>query len=114
MFPLSYQSRCAPGGETAFIVVPAKPTGVFDFGLNLQNCVLGFIRNINPRNCIARVSFAKLSGRNFEQEGELTAAIELRRRFPGIIDNAKPRERARAIAGWKPLPDAALRPRPDR
>ena len=39
----------------------------------------------------------------FEHEGELSAAIELRRRCPGIIDNAKARECARIIAGWKPL-----------
>ena len=40
----------------------------------------------------------------FEEEGELSAAIELRRRFPGITDNAKARACARTIAGWKPLP----------
>jgi len=40
----------------------------------------------------------------FDQEGELSAAIELRRRFPGITDNAKARACARTIAGWKPLP----------
>ena len=40
----------------------------------------------------------------FENEGELSAAIELRRRFPGITDNARARECARSIAGWKPLP----------
>jgi hypothetical protein len=40
----------------------------------------------------------------YEQEGELSAAIELRRRFLGITDNAKAREHVRAIAGWKPLP----------
>jgi hypothetical protein len=40
----------------------------------------------------------------FNQEGELSAAIELRRRFPGITDNAKARECARSIAGWMPLP----------
>jgi hypothetical protein len=40
----------------------------------------------------------------FEQEGEFAAAIELRRRFPGIINNAKAREQARVIAGWTPLP----------
>jgi len=38
----------------------------------------------------------------FEQEGELSAAIELRRRFPGITDNAKARVHAQIIAGWKP------------
>ena len=38
----------------------------------------------------------------FEHEGELSAAIELRRRFPGITDNAKARVHAQIIAGWKP------------
>jgi len=40
----------------------------------------------------------------FEQRGELSAAVELRRRFPGIFDNVQARECARIIAGWKPLP----------
>jgi hypothetical protein len=40
----------------------------------------------------------------FSQEGELSAAIELRQRFPGVTDNAKAREHVRTIAGWKPLP----------
>jgi hypothetical protein len=40
----------------------------------------------------------------FEQEGELSAAVELRRLFPGITDNAKARLHARTIAGWMPLP----------
>ncbi len=52
----------------------------------------------------------------FDQEGELSAAIELRRRFPGVTDNAKARACARTIAGWTPLPDqpppvTQLRPR---
>jgi hypothetical protein len=45
----------------------------------------------------------------FEQRGELSAAIELRRLFPGITDNLQARDVARVIAGWKPLP-----PRPAR
>jgi hypothetical protein len=45
----------------------------------------------------------------FNQEGELSAAIELRRRFPGITDNAKARACVQSIAGWTPLP-ALLRP----
>jgi hypothetical protein len=40
----------------------------------------------------------------YEQRGEFAAALELRRRFPGITDNAQARECARTIAGWKPLP----------
>ena len=43
----------------------------------------------------------------YQQRGEFSAAIELRRRFPGITDNAQAVEWARTIAGWKPLP---LRP----
>jgi hypothetical protein len=39
----------------------------------------------------------------FENEGELSAAIEVRRLFPGITDNAKAREHARIIAGWRPM-----------
>ena len=39
----------------------------------------------------------------YEQRGEFAAAIELRRLFPGITDNAQARECARTIAGWKPL-----------
>jgi hypothetical protein len=45
----------------------------------------------------------------FEQQGELSAAIELRRLFPGITDGAKARECARTIAGWTPLPAATAR-----
>jgi hypothetical protein len=40
----------------------------------------------------------------YEQEGELSAAIEVRRLFPGITDNVQAREHARTIAGWRPLP----------
>jgi len=40
----------------------------------------------------------------YERDGELSAAIELRRLFPGIIDNARARECARSIAGWMPPP----------
>jgi hypothetical protein len=41
----------------------------------------------------------------FDQAGELAAAVELRRRFPGfIVDNTEARMWARTIAGWKPLP----------
>jgi hypothetical protein len=40
----------------------------------------------------------------FQQRGELSAAIELRRRFPGVTDNAQARECARTIAGWKSRP----------
>jgi hypothetical protein len=40
----------------------------------------------------------------FDGQGELSAAIELRRLFPGIIDNAKARQYVRTIVGWKPLP----------
>jgi len=53
----------------------------------------------------------------YEQDGELSAAIELRRRFPGITDNVKARDCARAIAGWTPLPKPpakVVQPRPSK
>jgi hypothetical protein len=40
----------------------------------------------------------------YERDGELSAAIELRRLFPGIVDNENARICARTIAGWTPLP----------
>ena len=45
----------------------------------------------------------------YEQHGEFSAAVELRRLFPSITDTAQARACARTIAGWKPLP---VPPRP--
>ena len=45
----------------------------------------------------------------FEQSGELSAVVELRRLFPGITDNTQARECARTIAGWRPLPLRAVK-----
>jgi hypothetical protein len=45
----------------------------------------------------------------YEQRGEFSAAVELRRLFPGTTDNAQARECVRTIAGWRPLPKR-LRP----
>jgi hypothetical protein len=49
----------------------------------------------------------------YEQRGELAAAVELRRRFPGIDSTAQAREFVRVIAGWKPrsLRELPKRPR---
>jgi hypothetical protein len=46
-----------------------------------------------------------------EQDGELSAAIEVRRRFLGITDNEKARMCARSIASWSPLPVQPVKPR---
>jgi hypothetical protein len=46
----------------------------------------------------------------FDQGGEFSAAIELRRLFPGITDNAKARECAMIIAGWGPRPEPLSKP----
>jgi hypothetical protein len=50
----------------------------------------------------------------YEQEGELSAAIEVRRLYPGITDNAEARACARTIAGWTPRPAAACQITPLR
>jgi hypothetical protein len=40
----------------------------------------------------------------FDRGGELSAAVELRRLFPGVTDMVEARECARTIAAWEPLP----------
>jgi hypothetical protein len=50
----------------------------------------------------------------YEQQGEFSAAVELRRQFPGITDNAHAVECARIIAAWKPLPLRPVMPKPPR
>jgi hypothetical protein len=49
-------------------------------------------------------STAEAIRRAYEEGGELSAVVELRRRFPGITDNANARRCVRAIASWTPLP----------
>jgi hypothetical protein len=50
----------------------------------------------------------------FEQRGEFAAAIELRRLFPGVTDNAQAREWARTIAGWRTRQAVKRKPKPPR
>jgi hypothetical protein len=51
----------------------------------------------------------------FDQGGELSAAVELRRLFPGVTDMVEAQECARTIAAWEPLPTKPrLGPREDR
>jgi hypothetical protein len=52
----------------------------------------------------------------YEQRGEFSAAVELRRLFSGIADNAQARLCVRTIAGWRPLPRRLRRARlrPDK
>ena len=40
----------------------------------------------------------------YEQRGELAAAVELRRLFPGVGNVDQARKCASIIAGWRPLP----------
>jgi hypothetical protein len=45
----------------------------------------------------------------FDQGGELSAAVELRRLFPGLANNENTRLCARTLAGWQPLPPLPLK-----
>ncbi len=45
--------------------------------------------------------------RVFNEEGELSVVIELRRHFPLITDTARGWECVRIIAGWQPVPPPA-------
>jgi hypothetical protein len=42
--------------------------------------------------------------KTYEESGELSAVVELRRHFPGIADNENARLCVRTIASWQPLP----------
>ncbi len=53
--------------------------------------------------CVSEAEAAAIRNA-YETGGELSAAIELRRLFPGITDNAHARTCARMILGWTPLP----------
>ena len=50
----------------------------------------------------------------FDRDGELAAAVVLRRLFPGITGTAQARECARTIAGWTPLRPVKRMPKPSR
>ena len=67
--------------------------------------------------CVSETEAAAIRAA-YEQGGEFSAAIELRRLFPGITDSAKARECAQTIVGWSPwsapLPKVPRRPRKRR
>lgn len=44
--------------------------------------------------------------RAWDEGGELSAVVELRRRFPGITDTANARACVRTIVGWTQRPPA--------
>jgi hypothetical protein len=49
----------------------------------------------------------------FEQRGELSAVVELRRLFPGVGNSAWARECVRTIVEWQPLlMRSSVKPRP--
>jgi hypothetical protein len=50
----------------------------------------------------------------FDQGGELSAVVELRRHFPGITNPEQARVCVRTIAAWKPLPPQPPRARRTR
>ena len=56
-----------------------------------------------PRMFVVSEAEAAAIRSAFDRGGELSAAVELRRLFPGITDNVQARECARIIAGWKPI-----------
>jgi hypothetical protein len=52
--------------------------------------------------CVDETTAAAIR-RAYEEEGELSAVVALRRFFPGIMDDANARRCARTIAGWTPI-----------
>ena len=72
----------------------AKP--IFGYAIDFKH--FQKFRGFEPRTPVTEAEAASIR-RVFEEEGKLSAMIELRRHFPGITDNAKARECARTIAG---------------
>jgi hypothetical protein len=92
-------------------LIDTNRSGVAEVGLpDASSCIVGrdACRHAIGMFIVTEADAAAIRA-VFDQEGELSAAIELRRRFPGITDNAKARAHARSIAGWMPLP---VQPRP--
>jgi hypothetical protein len=58
--------------------------------------------------CVSEAEAAAIRA-TFHQRGEFSAAVELRRLFPGIANTEQAREYARTIAGWT-TPSRRLRP----
>lgn len=69
------------------------------------------MRHADPMFIVTEADVAAIRAA-FEQDGEFSAAIELRRRFAGLTDNAAARMWARTIAGWRPLPAVTNGPAP--
>ena len=66
-------------------------------------CALMFVAMF----CVSETGAAAIRDA-YERGGELSAAIELRRFFSGITDNAHARICARMILGWTPLAETPV------
>jgi hypothetical protein len=91
-----------PASQVCYVTVcyVTESSAVVPFWMSIRNC------RTAPSACGAGRGFpgsAAAIRAVYDQEGELSAAIELRRLFPGITDNAKARAHARTIAEWQPL-----------
>ena len=64
------------------------------------------VRGVNQMFCVSEAE-AEMIRVAFEQGGEFSAAVELRRLFPGITDMNTARRCALTIVGWAPLPATA-------
>ncbi len=69
------------------------------------------LRRHPPQMVVVSEAEAAVIRTAFERGGELSAAVELRRLFPGITSPTQARACARTIAGWKPLPTPLRRVR---
>jgi hypothetical protein len=96
--------RCHQGGPDLARATPDNHTLVGASSARYGRLAGYHSRHHAPRMFTVTEAEAAAIRTAFEQQGELSAAIELRRLFPGVTDNVQARECARVIAGWKPLP----------
>jgi predicted nucleic acid-binding Zn ribbon protein len=74
-----------------------------------QSCALALGKSLRPpshahRMFVVTEAEAAAIRETFVQSGELAAAAEMCRLFPGVDDLAQARPCARRITGWEPLP----------
>jgi hypothetical protein len=91
----------APGGRTSShrVLAPAHAEGMTG-----RSAVL-LARCPSAAHACTMFSVGELTAEAirqvFEESGEFSAVVELRRHFPAITDNAAARRCVRVIAGWK-------------
>lgn len=94
-------------GEMAYPMVPATQLKqrliIMSFITAGCSCLGTVSAHVSTMFAVSQLE-AEAIPRAYEDGGELSAMIELRRHFPGIVNNENARRCARTIPSWAPMP----------